>query len=166
MKRGFVIVALITPFLYHCDPCPTPGSRGAQAKDAANQAGYAVAKGMLGPFAGPEPASAGGPEDGDCRQLDVEGPDDAYAIAGISSAPTATCAGPVTGYGDCAACATTWCCAESVACFSEGKCTCLMAQRTPGVDWPAEVPCGEPDDFYQAEIACITDHCAKECPAK
>ena len=136
----------------------------ARIKDAVNQAAYATAKGMIGPFAGDAPASAGTPGDPDCASVVVDDP--GMEPAGLSSPPEGVCSSSVSGYGACVACVTTWCCAESVACFSEGTCTCLIAARTPGISWPESVKCGEPDDVYSTEIACLNEHCAKECPAR
>lgn len=166
MKSGLVAVVVLVPFLCQCNACPEPGSVQAQIKDAANKGAYAATKAIMGPFAGPPPVEAGSSDDPDCNKANLDGPDMDYASAGLSSHPGGACTGSVAGYGDCVACATAHCCAESVACFSEGTCTCLMALRTPGVSWPESVPCGEQDDFYTAENACLVDHCAKECPSK
>jgi hypothetical protein len=65
----------------------------------------------------------------------------------------------------CVACAKGSCCAASLTCFGEHICTCLVACGTAGCSSDEAASCGAKDAAYAAELACISDHCAAECPA-
>lgn len=165
MDRSLLILVVVAvPSLCHCAACPVQGSSQAQAEDAANAAVYAAVSSKLGPLAGKPPAAAGSPDDPRCNGGGFAGPDEEPAA--LSAPPAGACTGSITGYGACVACVTEWCCTESVACFSEGTCTCLMGRATPGLSWPESMKCGAEGAVYAAAAACLSAHCATECPTQ
>jgi len=128
------------------------------AVNLVNKAGYAVVQHYLGPFAGPAPRDAS-----DCGSQPIA-TDPASEPTGLTSLAAGACATSVSDQGSCVACMTAQCCTESVECFSEGTCTCLIGLKTPGITWPASVKCGAEDAAYAAESACLSAHCAEQCP--
>ncbi len=126
-------------------------------------AAYDACVGKLGPACGAAPTCADTTNSDSDPDPATQGP--WYGPDAINSPPPDACAGPVTGYGACVECVTTSCCAEAVACFGEATCTCLMAQRTPGVALPEGVTCGAPDPAYVAATSCFAEHCAASCSA-
>ena len=68
----------------------------------------------------------------------------------------------------CVACVAASCCAETLACTDEPACACLLTCRGGGAGAVAcSVPssCGTaPDAAFATAMACITIHCASQCP--
>ena len=82
--------------------------------------------------------------------------------------PGAFC-GPVTGDDPCVACAKASCCTESLSCFDDTACSCLVGCRTATGDTAAICSgagqCGAATDAaYDAMTSCLQAHCAAECP--
>ncbi|APR82514.1 Hypothetical protein A7982_07863 [Minicystis rosea] len=48
--------------------------------------------------------------------------------------------------------------------MNEYTCTCQLARRTPGVEWPEDAECDDADEVTDAAIACLSAHCADACP--
>jgi hypothetical protein len=155
MKNRFTlaITAGVSLLLCQCgDPCspPAPGSWGAMA----NKVAGAVVDHFLGapvsslPYSNPQ-----------CVDM-TPGLDEQALGSGSGSA-----CGAASDDDACVTCAKTSCCDVSLACWKEENCTCNVACKTAGCDSATSVKCGEPDAAFDAVRACVTDHCAQECPA-
>jgi hypothetical protein len=82
--------------------------------------------------------------------------------------PTVECT-PVTGDDPCVTCAKASCCTESLSCFGDPSCDCIVRCRTDTAgtveSCSAVSQCNaSPNATYAAEIACLTKNCAAECP--
>jgi hypothetical protein len=152
MKKSLVVIVLAV-FATNCnESCPKEF-----------MAAYEVGKQMLGDAFPPPPLD---PSRNDCGfgidQTILPGYDTANFSSGSTSGICAASASDKT----CAACVKASCCAETLACLGDDACACLLVLRTPGVSLPDDMQCAAEDSAYKTEIACLADHCAKECPAR
>src|SRR5689334_6939863 len=74
------------------------------------------------------------------------------------------CAAPYEDTDSCAGCVRASCCAEVVDCIADPACACNLAERTPGISWPAGATCDTPNSTTDAAFACLQRACADACP--
>jgi hypothetical protein len=144
MKTRFVLAALALLAVLSLCQCDV-------ADQVLGCGAYAVSSGLLGPFAGPPPTK--------CSDLPTS-PD--YQPAGLASRPDGTCTATASD-GACPACITAHCCEETLACLTDGPCTCVVGLVLPGIHAPEGTTCDGDAPAFPAELTCLSDHCAKEC---
>jgi hypothetical protein len=161
---GLVLGAAI-PFLCQCSNCPDPNSYEAQVQNAVGDAIHFVAGSFLGPFAGSRPPRAGGPDDPACNAAIDDSPG-VLPSGLVTHPPSDVCTASHDVDDPCAACVLTNCCTEVVTCLGHQTCACNLAQHTPGANWPEDATCESADEVADKALACLSAHCAAECPMK